>query len=189
MQVSTSTRIATALIVAKFFSDILPTLAQAPDSSSQGFEAFISRRSVRNTWVAFWILWFIWSLVSFLHYSTRDTDRNNRGADGGERGDQTKTKKFRFGRDGNGAKRVANLARDLLLGLLSALVVNSISRGSAVAVEIITWFYLGVAIILLLIEALVDNKIIRLFFGVIEFGLLVAIFGLAYAHGWRMMAF
>lgn len=67
MQVSTSTRIATALVVAKLFNDILPVLAQAGGNAggnSESLESFISRRAVRNTWIAFWILWIIWSLIS-----------------------------------------------------------------------------------------------------------------------------
>lgn len=67
MQISTSTRIATALVVAKFFNDILPVFAQAGGNgggNSESMESFISRRSVRNTWIAFWILWIIWSLIS-----------------------------------------------------------------------------------------------------------------------------
>lgn len=86
---------------------------------------------------------------------------------------------------GNGAKRAARLARDLLLGLLSALVMNTFARGSAISVEIITWFYLGIAIIMLLVEILVDSKIAKIFFGIVEFGLLLTIFSLSYRNGWK----
>ena len=68
MQVSISTRVAAVLVVMNIFNDILPTLAQGSSGTikpSEGvIDFFVSRRSVRNTWVAFWILWFIWSIVS-----------------------------------------------------------------------------------------------------------------------------
>ncbi|CAB4420855.1 unnamed protein product [Rhizophagus irregularis] len=192
MQVSTSTRIATALVVAKLFNDILPVLAQAGGNAggnSESLESFISRRAVRNTWIAFWILWIIWSLISLLDYTTRDRNYT-RGGDGVESGDRNnnnpRNKGFsRFGNGGNGAKRAARLARDLLLGLLSALVMNTFARGSAISVEIITWFYLGIAIIMLLVEILVDSKIAKIFFGIVEFGLLLTIFSLSYRYGWK----
>jgi hypothetical protein len=67
MQISTSTRVATVLVAAKFFNDVLPVLAQEGTSSgtsSSQIETFLSRRAVRNTWIAFWVLWVIWSLIS-----------------------------------------------------------------------------------------------------------------------------
>ncbi|GBC08399.1 hypothetical protein RclHR1_08090003 [Rhizophagus clarus] len=194
MQISTSTRVAIALVAANFFNEILPVLAQVRGGTgeqstgqSSGIEAFVSKRSVRNTWIAFWILWIIWSLISLLDYATRDRN-HNRGADGVESGDRNnpRNKGFaRFGNGGNGAERAASLARDLLLGLLSALVLNTFARGSGVAVEILTWFYLGIAIIMLLVEIFVDSKIVQVFFGIVEFGLLLTIISLSYRFGWR----
>jgi hypothetical protein len=71
------------------------------------------------------------------------------------------------------------------LGLLSALIMNTFARGSPIAVEILTWFYVGIAIVLLLIEILVDSRIVKIFFGIVEFGILLTIISLSYRFGWK----
>ena len=62
--------------------------------------------------------------------------------------------------------------------------MNSLARGSGKAVEILSWIITAIAVVWLLLELFVDNRFVRTAFGLVEFGLLLAIFGLSYSVGW-----
>lgn len=63
--------------------------------------------------------------------------------------------------------------------------MNTLGRGSGIAVAVLSWIYLGLAIILLGIEIVTENKFIRLSIGSILLAILLAIISISYATGWR----
>ncbi|CAG8591314.1 19001_t:CDS:2, partial [Gigaspora rosea] len=122
--------------------------------SSDNFDSFITETSVRSQWIAFWILWIIWALLLLMNLIQkelvkRDVETEIRRSTA-ERAERTETGFLE--RLGNGPKRASKIAHDLLLGFLSALVINTLGRGSGVAVEVLSWIYLGLSIVWLVTE-------------------------------------
>ncbi|CAG8853009.1 11801_t:CDS:2, partial [Gigaspora margarita] len=95
--------------------------------SSDNLDSFITETSVRSQWIAFWILWIIWALLLYIKKLKRDDETEIRQSTD-ERAERTETGFLE--RLGNGPKRASKIAHDLLLGFLSALVMNTLGRGS-----------------------------------------------------------
>ncbi|CAG8799169.1 20688_t:CDS:2, partial [Racocetra persica] len=150
-----------------------------------GFDSFISSISVRSQWIAFWILWIIWALLLLLNWIHKELvkrDRIELRSSTDERTEQTETAANTFlERLGNGPKRASRIAHDLLLGFLSALVMNTLGRGSGTAVETLSWIYLGLSIIWLGTELVTENKLVRLSIGSVLLAILLTIFIISYA--------
>ncbi|CAI2172957.1 14740_t:CDS:2 [Funneliformis geosporum] len=197
MPVTSSTQVAVFLVVVKFFNDILPISAQVSNIPGDGIDNSFSTSHVRSAWIALWILWIIWALLTLFKWASKETktrnahtaDRQDASLERGERGSNSKKGGITEIMN-HGPRRAARISRDLLLGLLSALVINTFGRGpgsgSGRAVEILTWIFFGLAIIWILVEIAMDNKIIRLLFGFVEYGILLVIFILAYTSGWKL---
>ncbi|CAG8616860.1 2771_t:CDS:2 [Paraglomus brasilianum] len=154
--------------------------------SNESFDVFTRSRSVRNTFAALFCLWVIWSLLWLLRLcfsrsaKSGETDRESADRGTTDRAGATNSG-GRF--QGKNIKRAHEYATHLLLGLLSALVVNSLGRGSGVSVEVIAWVYFGLALIWLAAE-LMGVRIARLILGPIEAILLLVIFIIAWSWGW-----
>ncbi|OZJ04278.1 hypothetical protein BZG36_02564, partial [Bifiguratus adelaidae] len=57
--------------------------------------------------------------------------------------------------------RVYRLLRDATLLLLPALLINGLGNGSTLAVEILTWIFLGLTIIFVFLEVFMDVRVLR----------------------------
>ncbi|CAG8620623.1 10253_t:CDS:2, partial [Ambispora leptoticha] len=104
----------------------------------EAFDTFFSRGSVRATWIAFFIMFLIWAflwmlsmLSTLIHGSQPSTDGASANA-GDTENPTTAERNYKF--KGSSVKRAFDVSRDLLLGLLAALTINSLGRGSSVAV-------------------------------------------------------
>ncbi|CAG8481733.1 11655_t:CDS:2 [Acaulospora morrowiae] len=146
----------------------------------------------RTHWIAFWVLWLIWALLTlwnwFRHELTRSENDDGTRTAAGEISSTTERAERNtnnlMSRFDHGSRRAQRISRDLLLGLLSALTVNTLGQGSGTAVEVLAWIYLGLAIIWLSAEMRTSNKIMRSAMGFLLFAILLTIFILAYARGW-----
>ncbi|CAG8438563.1 12818_t:CDS:2 [Dentiscutata heterogama] len=160
--------------------------------TSGGFDSFISAPSVRSQWIAFWILWIIWALLLLMNLTQKELvkrdDRTEIRQSTAERTERTETGTNTFlERLDNGLKRASRIAHDLLLGFLSALVMNTLGRGSGIAVEILSWIYLGLSIVWLGTEMVTENKLVRLSLGSVLLSILLTIIIISYATGWRFV--
>ncbi|RUS23349.1 hypothetical protein BC937DRAFT_86983 [Endogone sp. FLAS-F59071] len=174
------------------------------------FTFFFSSTAVRKTWIAFFIFWILWVLIQLARYvfsqgldSERSTEgqrfepvirpaggpeMREQGADDGRpvpRDDVGGTKMFDLAGMTRRLNRIQDLFRDLLLSLFAALTINSFGRGGMSSVEILTWIFLGVAIIWMLLELAFDNRLIRIVFALVLYVINLVIFILAFAAGWR----
>ncbi|CAG8681949.1 1164_t:CDS:2 [Funneliformis caledonium] len=196
MFVTSSIQVASLLVAVKIFNDILPISAQVTNIPGDGIPNFFLTRPIRSAWIGLWVLWILWALLTLLKLVSRETKTRNahtteRPDASLERDRGANAKKGGFAEImDNGPRRAARISRDLLLGLLTALVINTLGRGAGTgsgrAVEILTWIFVGLAIIWLLVEMAMDNKIIRFIFGFVEYSILLVIFILAYSSGWRI---
>jgi len=80
--------------------------------------------------------------------------------------------------------RTHGLARDLTMMLLLALTLNSFGRGSGVVVLILSWIYVGTALMWLSCALLFRNGVVDAFFGTIQMLLILVILILAFSLGW-----
>ncbi|KAG9288135.1 hypothetical protein G9A89_000930 [Geosiphon pyriformis] len=154
----------------------------------EAFDTFFARSAVRATWIGFFVLFLIWgflwlTLMSRLHL--HDDRAGNAGAPTDPDLGATNGNRSRRELTHRSLKRATNLARDLLFGLLAALTINSFGRGTSVPGLILTWIYIVGSITWIATELLGGFFLIRLILAPIHFLILLAIFILAYALGWR----
>ncbi|CAG8578722.1 10955_t:CDS:2 [Paraglomus occultum] len=154
--------------------------------ASESFDVFTRSKSVRNTFAAFFCLWVMWALLwlmrLFFSRSAKSGDTTNHSS--ADRGTTTTgTGNTRGHGIGKNIKRAHEYATHLLLGLLSALIVNSLGRGSGVSVEVLSWVYFGLALTWLVLE-LMGIRFARMVLGPIEAILLLVIFIIAWSWGW-----
>ncbi|CAJ0829442.1 6082_t:CDS:10 [Entrophospora sp. SA101] len=180
---------------------LLPRQSQPNDGTGNSLDSFVSANSVRSTWIAFWVLWIVWALLLLVDWITKrpthtDVHKDTTTTADGDtttninRGDHNRQGRGGFlGRLNKGPRRASRIARDLLLGLLAALVMNTLGRGSGLAVEILAWIFVCFAIIWVGIELIVDNVILRVIFGPVQLAILLTIFILSYALGWRNVGY
>ncbi|RUP31950.1 hypothetical protein BC936DRAFT_138600 [Jimgerdemannia flammicorona] len=172
---------------------------------------FLSDYHVRRQWIAFFVLWLLWGFTWFVRHafpgSTRtaapgdrvnavDADADASAANTTVPATGTHSKwglggSSRYSGDGYGyggiagrGNRAHDVLRDLVLLLLSALLVNTLAQGSTYAVEILAWIFVAFAIVWTIFEASYESRIARFFFGLVFFGITVAIFSLAFHEGW-----
>ncbi|CAG8578743.1 10956_t:CDS:2 [Paraglomus occultum] len=150
------------------------------------FQEFIGTRSVQRGWDALFSLWIVWSVTWLLRlyfsHSTKDgkDDKGDNDSKDGKDGDETS--KDKRCRKAKRLKRVHKKVTHLLLGLLTALTFNSLAHGSTDAVQILSWVYFGVG--LSWVHSLAwaskgGRPIFRLVGGIVQTGILLAIFILA----------
>ncbi|CAJ0833546.1 13935_t:CDS:2 [Entrophospora sp. SA101] len=189
------------MIIKKNSDVLLPRQSQPNDGTGNSLDSFVSANSVRSTWIAFWVLWIVWALLLLVDWITKrpthtDVHKDTTTTADGDtttninRGDHNRQGRGGFlGRLNKGPRRASRIARDLLLGLLAALVMNTLGRGSGLAVEILAWIFVCFAIIWVGIELIVDNVILRVIFGPVQLAILLTIFILSYALGWRNVGY
>ncbi|RUP51181.1 hypothetical protein BC936DRAFT_149502 [Jimgerdemannia flammicorona] len=161
------------------------------------FGPFFASTAVRGTWVAFFVFWILWALVQIArNIFAQSVTRQAAGSEMHERTGETArtvprdevpggTKMFDEYSMSCRLDRVQGVLRDLLLSLLAALTINTFGRGGTSSVEVLTWIFLGVAIVWTIFELGFDNRIIRVIFSSILYGINLVIFILAFAAGWR----
>jgi hypothetical protein len=71
-----------------------------------------------------------------------------------------------------------------LFTLFFVLVSNTIGHGSQTSAEVLSWIYLGLGVIWILLELFVGSvSAVRLGFGIVEFGIALVILILAFSLG------
>ncbi|RUS18828.1 hypothetical protein BC937DRAFT_88296 [Endogone sp. FLAS-F59071] len=180
--------------------DAATTAGQNPYSSD--ITGFLGDMHVRRQWLAFFILWLLWGLTWFIRHvfptgtaTTADPAAGDAAAGNSVAPAATGTRS-KWGISGTGTRhngdggiagrgnRAQDVLRDLVLLLLSALIFNTLAQGSTYAVEILTWIFLAFAIFWTLFEASYESRIARFVFGLVFFGITLAIFSIALAWGW-----
>ncbi|CAG8644073.1 7305_t:CDS:2 [Ambispora gerdemannii] len=137
----------------------------------EAFDTFFSRGAVRASWIAFFIMFILWAFLWIMNMMLEPENPRRSGT---------------F--SDRSVKRAHKVARDLLLGMLAALVINSFGRGTAIPGLILFWLYLGLAVIWLGSELMGGNKIVRIAMAPLESLILLVIFILSYAVGWRYVS-
>ncbi|KAF9428255.1 hypothetical protein BGZ94_002963 [Podila epigama] len=98
-----------------------------------------------------------------------------------------------LGRVGNNMRdrvdRTHDLIRDLTLMLLLVVTLNTFGRGSGIAVLVLSWIYLAVAILWAGVMILVESRILDLMMGALAMIILLAMLIAAYSMGWAVMHF
>ncbi|KAI8077881.1 uncharacterized protein BX664DRAFT_369559 [Halteromyces radiatus] len=162
------------------------------------FSLFMMDPNVKMYWVAFFSLLAYWGLVWFLrhvfgdgHYSsgvnTRTTEDGvavpqNTDATGGYRGwiQRPGTSNAH-----NRLTRASQVLGDLILMLLSVLVLNTIGQSRTRIVMILTWVFFGFAVFWSIFEAAKESHVARFLFGMIFYGIVLAIGILSFTHGFH----
>ncbi|KAF8948021.1 hypothetical protein BGZ47_006884 [Haplosporangium gracile] len=83
--------------------------------------------------------------------------------------------------------RTYKLIRDLTLMLLVVVTLNSFGLGSGVAVLILAWIYVGLALVWAGLIMLIESRVIDLIMGTLEMLLLLGILIAAYVVGWNVL--
>ncbi|KAI8071573.1 hypothetical protein BC940DRAFT_234230 [Gongronella butleri] len=81
--------------------------------------------------------------------------------------------------------RVSTVLGELVLLLLGVLVLNTIGQGSTRIVMILTWVYFGFAVFFSIFEAAKESPMARFLFGLIFFGIAMAIGILSFVYGFH----
>ena len=135
--------------------------------------------AVRSQFIALWVLWVIWELLLAARYTigklAPGEEENVEGAE------VRKPPERRFS---DGIQRAQRLARDLILSFLLVLAVNYFAAGGQDSVNALSWIFLGISVLWLITELLVNMAVVRVAFWVLKFGLLLAILIIAYGAGW-----
>lgn len=137
--------------------------------------------AVRAQFIALWVLWIIWELLLAARYAIGRLTHAEEEPVTGERAEVRKPPERRLS---DGIQRAQRLARDLILSFLLVLAVNYFAAGGQDSVNALSWIFLGVSILWLLAELLVNMALVRVAFWVVKFGLLLTILIIAYGAGW-----
>jgi len=157
-----------------------------------------SNEKTRRIWIVPFTIWILWALTLLTRYfvggSHHDAFYDNRttDAEGVAAGATNTTGRPEKARMGGGimsslahrTQRVANLLRDLLLSITLALIVNTFGGGTTKGTEVLSWVFLGFLLFWAATEFMMDHRIVRLTFGLVEYGIVLAILSLAWAEGW-----
>ncbi|CAG8621004.1 8348_t:CDS:2 [Paraglomus occultum] len=163
-------------------SSVIAISSRVVNDTTASFDEFIETVSGWNAFSSLWISWAVtWLLRLYFSYST-DDDKDKDNKDGNE---ASTSKRFRIRKQ---FKIIHKNFTQLLLGLLSVLTFNSLANNSSTAVEILSWIYLGFGLFWVYSLAWASRRghIIYRFFGlfggVVQTGILLAIFILALIH-------
>ncbi|KAG0253087.1 hypothetical protein DFQ27_007660 [Actinomortierella ambigua] len=168
-------------------------------STTQDLINFLHSRSVRNGWIALWVLWMVWALLFIGKQVLGGQAARRVGAPrAGETvvttaGETTATTTeyrekgiIRRSVDSMHARvtRASDLARDLTVFLLIGLTVNSIAHGAGVSVLALAWIFFVLSVLWIGLVLVIDNFVIDAIMGTIQFGIILAILSIAYHYGW-----
>lgn len=152
----------------------------------KNIDAFVSDSNVRLTWIAFFTQWVLWGAVYLLRHVVSEGDSSKTSEDP-EAVAKKEGKFWKGSTDGRLENRVANLnnvLRENTLLLLSVLILNTFGNASTRAVMIITWIYFAFTVVFAFSELIYGNRVVRLGYSTIFYGLGLAIGGLSFAQGW-----
>ncbi|KAJ2956327.1 hypothetical protein NQZ79_g7792 [Umbelopsis isabellina] len=148
------------------------------------------QRDFKGAWTAFFALWLLWGLFWFLRHAFGDAHQVDADAEA-----NTKSR-WHVGTthavySNNPSILQSRLSRgsevlgDLVVLLLAALAINTFAGGITHAVMILSWIFFGFAVFWAVFEAAVEHHIARFVFGLIFYGIAIAIAALGYRYGWQ----
>ncbi|KAJ8657928.1 hypothetical protein O0I10_006456 [Lichtheimia ornata] len=153
----------------------------------KNIDAFVSDNNVRLTWIAFFTQWVLWGAVYLLRHVVSEGGESSKTSEDPETAAKKEGKFWKGSTDGRLENRVANLnnvLRENTLLLLSVLILNTFGNASTRAVMIITWIYFAFTVVFAFSELIYGNRVVRLGYSAIFYGLTLAIGGLSFAQGW-----
>ncbi|KAI7878923.1 hypothetical protein K492DRAFT_179096 [Lichtheimia hyalospora FSU 10163] len=145
----------------------------------KNIDAFVSDNNVRLTWIAFFTQWVLWGAVYLLRHVVSEGESSKTSEDP-ETAAKKEGKFWKGSTDSRLENRVANLnnvLRENTLLLLSVLILNTFGNASTRAVMIITWIYFAFTVVFAFSELLYGNRVVRLGYSAIFYGLTLAIGG------------
>jgi len=163
-------------------------------------DAMLGDVHVFRYWTAFAVLLILWGLVWFVRHILPVGDNVNtvaqdtsavEGANvphrkfwGGSTGGVTGTSGGAVVPRHNRLDRANEMLRDLTLLLLGALTWNTFARAGTRSVEILAWIYVAISIFWLVFEVAMEHRLGRFVFGIVTFGIALAIIGIGWSFGW-----
>ncbi|KAL1921410.1 uncharacterized protein VTP21DRAFT_11126 [Calcarisporiella thermophila] len=148
---------------------------------------YFTAATVRRTWIVFFILWILYGLSAFLRYALGTSAKAKSDEAGTAGATAESTEKGITGVVGNDRLHRAHLVlRDLVLTLLSAILINGFGRVTTIAVEALSWCFLGLSLIWAIVELVTESRPARAVLAFLTYGIALALFILAFASGWHL---
>ncbi|CAO3590083.1 unnamed protein product [Absidia cylindrospora] len=174
------------------------------EANKNQFSTFMLDPNVKMYWVAFFSLLAYWGLLWFLRHAFGDCHHQNEEesmpsikSPAGRTGEESAppiNAPTGYGRwvqhpdTTNAHQRLGRASRvlgDLILMLLSVLILNTIGQGNSRIVMILTWIFFGFAVFWSIFEAAKESHLARFLFGMIFYGIMLAIGALAFIYGFH----
>ncbi|KAI9317526.1 hypothetical protein BX666DRAFT_1938107 [Dichotomocladium elegans] len=149
---------------------------------------FLTDRSVRSYWIAFFTQWVLWGLVYFIRhifgYDAAERPATSAEPEATEEGKPRKRFAMGAGSFGTRLNHAHRVLMENTLLLLSVLVLNTFAAGSTRAVMILTWIYFALTAIVAFSEVGYGHRFVRFVYSAVFYAITLAIGGLAFSHGW-----
>ncbi|KAI8332864.1 hypothetical protein BC941DRAFT_473902 [Chlamydoabsidia padenii] len=147
---------------------------------------FVMDHHVRMYWIAFFVLVAYWGFLWFLRHVFGDGHQNARNAVPTEEEAPAPPQATNGGSTKqNRLTRASQVLGDLTLMLLSVLVLNTIGQGGTRIIMILTWVFFGFAVFWSIFEASKESHIARFIFGMLFYGIILAIGIISFQHGFH----